>query len=194
MTAAVAAGRYARAFWLWTEAEAVTDEARGGLLALRALLRESPEFRALVEARGADGHGRQARALRAALEGRVPPAVLRFVLFLEDRRRLALLPAAIEAFDAHVAAMRGVRRVTVVSARPLEPDLLERLTARLRTRHGGPTEVTLATDPALLAGFVVRTVDRVEDYSVAGGLRRARLRLAGEAVPAGGNRPWSKHG
>jgi F-type H+-transporting ATPase subunit delta len=107
--------------------------------------------------------------------------VLNLVSLLLQRRRIEQLPRVALEFQALVDRRSGIIRADVTSAAPLATGEAEGLAGRLADRTGGAVELTLAVDPALLGGVVVRIGDQLIDGSVRGRLERLRSRLAAGA-------------
>lgn len=107
--------------------------------------------------------------------------VLNLISLLLQRRRIEQLPTVALEFQALVDRQYGIIRAAVTSAAPLAAGDADRLVARLAGRTGATVELTLAVDPALLGGVVVRIGDQLIDGSVRGRLERLRSRLAAGA-------------
>jgi F-type H+-transporting ATPase subunit delta len=94
-----------------------------------------------------------------------------------DRRRTALLPEILNAFDERLDARRGIVRADVVSARELtetERDDLRNTLERLTSRR---VEASYKLDPELIGGAVVRIGSTIYDGSVRARLERLHARL-----------------
>ncbi|ROR34332.1 F0F1 ATP synthase subunit delta [Inmirania thermothiophila] len=98
---------------------------------------------------------------------------------LVENRRLALLPAIAEAYEALRMEAEGRVRAEVVSARPLEEAQAERIRAALERRLGRKVELGHRVDESLIGGAVIRAGDLVIDGSVRGRLQRLAAELAG---------------
>ncbi len=122
------------------------------------------------------------RRLEAALGGNVPRPVLNLLLLLLRRRRIELVPRLAAEFRRLVNRREGIVEATATSASPLRPDDIEALRERLQRITGGRVELTLAVDPSLLGGVVVRVGDRLIDGSVRGRLERLRSQIAAGTI------------
>jgi F-type H+-transporting ATPase subunit delta len=115
-------------------------------------------------------------ALTAALRGRVPELVLRFILVVVEKRRGALLAEIGQQYQALVDERMGRVRVAVTLSHAPDAALMEEIRAGLEARMGTAVIPTFAVDPAILGGIVLRRGDDVLDGSVR--TRATRLRRA----------------
>ncbi|MHB8533407.1 MAG: F0F1 ATP synthase subunit delta [Solirubrobacteraceae bacterium] len=99
------------------------------------------------------------------------------VRLLVERNRIALLSSVLEQFRLLADRESGVVRAAVTAAIPLTAALQEEITASLRERLGGDVQVTVAHDPAILGGLVIRVGDRVIDNSLRTHLQQLQASL-----------------
>jgi F-type H+-transporting ATPase subunit delta len=111
------------------------------------------------------------------LDGRVSPLVVNLVRLLDQRGRLALLPAIAAEFTRLLDALRGVVAATVTSAVPLDDKEVGAIRSRLETMTGRTVKLATAVDPSIIGGVTVRVGDRMIDASVRGRLERLRDQL-----------------
>ncbi len=152
--------------------------------AVAGALSGSDELRALL---ANPGVGRkEKRALVAALAdaAKAPELAGRLLRALLDRRRLAKLPALLEAVRLRVDRERGVVEASVRAAAPLAPEAAEEIRRALEARAGRRVRLQTELDPSLLSGFVVRLGSEVFDASLSRRLSRARKALEGAAGAA----------
>lgn len=88
--------------------------------------------------------------------------------------RAADLTDIVNSFIARAAASRARAVAEVRSAVPLEPELVERLTAALNRATGKDLEVKVIVDPTVVGGIVARIGDTIIDGSVASRLANLR--------------------
>ena len=100
-----------------------------------------------------------------------------FLGVLAENRRLADLPAMIDAYHAIVAAHRGEVTAKVTSAHPLSAEQLKALAANLKTRVGRDVKIATTVDPAILGGLVVQLGSQLIDGSI-----RTRLNSFAQAM------------
>ncbi|MGH6827402.1 MAG: F0F1 ATP synthase subunit delta [Rhizomicrobium sp.] len=166
------AGRYANALFELALEQGAVDKIAANLQALKDVMAASPEFRRLVKS-PLFGHEEQARALKPVLEKMgVEALTAKFVLTLATKRRLFAIEAVIGAYDRLVARNKGEVRAEIVSAYPLGAAQTEQLKSVLKAKLGREPRLSMAVDPALLGGLVVKVGSRLIDSSL-------RTKLAG---------------
>ncbi|HEV8306604.1 MAG TPA: ATP synthase F1 subunit delta [Methylomirabilota bacterium] len=113
------------------------------------------------------------RAIVASVAERLQLSLLtrNFLALVAQRRRLALLPAILEAYRALVDEAGGRVRAHVRSAAPLSEAQRAAIRERLGRRLGKTVLLETEVDPTILGGFVAEVGTRLLDASVAGQLR-----------------------
>lgn len=154
------------------ELEAVLEIARGDarfgeFLSSRVLPREKREA-----------------SLKKILGGRVSDLTLRFLLVLNNKERLASLPAIASAFDRVVQERFGRVEVDVFTATPVSADEIRSIRDRLASTLGKEVIVHPYTDPAMIGGVRMRIGDQLIDGSIATRLRKMRDQLATDGAVA----------
>ena len=124
------------------------------------------------------------QVLREALEGRVPPLFLNFLLVVVDKRRQGLLREIGEEYRALLDEKLGRLHVQVTLAHQPDAGTLERIATELSRILGRAVTPHVTVDPAILGGIIVRFGDRVLDGSVRQRLSALRSRLMDTALPA----------
>ncbi len=119
----------------------------------------------------------RAKVLGTALGDRISPAAVNLVKLLDQRGRLALLPALSTDYGRLVDRMRNVAAATVTSAAPLAAAETAAVQARIEAMTGQTVRLTSTVDPDLIGGLTVRVGDRLIDASVRGRLERLRDQL-----------------
>lgn len=101
-----------------------------------------------------------------------------FIAFLVDRSREGELALVASQFISAYEKMKGIARVTVVSAIALPADTLEQVKAYTGGLIGEDNiELTNEIDASLIGGMVIKYEDRLLDMSVAKELREIRKEL-----------------
>lgn len=100
-----------------------------------------------------------------------------FLFVVIDQRRMRLLPEIQQAFEARLDQLEGIARADVRSARALNDHEKKELRAALERLSGRRVEAYYETDPALIAGAVVRVGSTIYDGSIRTQLERLRARL-----------------
>jgi F-type H+-transporting ATPase subunit delta len=143
---------------------------------LRSLVQSSPELRAFL--RNPVIRGERKRAIFHELfHGRVSPLLLQFLFLLVEKRREALLPTIITAYEELYFQYTDRLAVTVRSAVPLEEQLRERLLQALHERTGKTIVPTFDVEPDLLGGVQLQIGDTVIDGTLRHALQRLRSEL-----------------
>jgi len=93
-----------------------------------------------------------------------------FINLLAENKRLVLLSAISDQFDALKANQEKTLNVEVTSAYELSSDTLDKLANSLKTRLQRDVILNTNVDQSLLGGAVIRTDDTVIDSSVRGKL------------------------
>jgi F-type H+-transporting ATPase subunit delta len=122
---------------------------------------------------------RKAAILEQALPG-LSPSVRRFLGLLLRRERLPLVPQVLERLGDLIDQVRGLERVRVTTAVPLEPAERALVAARLAARTGRRVQLEETVDPNLIGGLVAQIGDQIIDGSVRGRLERLRRALVGD--------------
>ncbi len=174
MIASPAAKRYAKALFRLAQDEGALDAVYADILDVQRLLRESPDFAALMGNPVILPEQRD-QVLRELFEGKVHALTLRFLSFLDHhRRRAAEIAGVCQVFDLLTCQAQGIQPVDVHAAHPLSEEQIGKLTTRLEKRLGGKIRLTVHDDPALLGGFRIRVHDTILDLSIASALQRVR--------------------
>jgi F-type H+-transporting ATPase subunit delta len=119
----------------------------------------------------------KARVLASAFEGRASDLALHTVLLLVRKRREALLPEIARQYDVLERQGRGAEPLTITSAKPLSPQEVQAMTARLEAQYGKKFDVQHSVDPSLIGGVRIGMGDRRIDGSVAGRLEELTRNL-----------------
>ncbi len=148
---------------------------------LAAVLRQEPAILAGLRHPTLAPDARQA-LIRDLLGERVERELVDLVALLAERGRLDHLLAVLAAIASCDRRDRGLVRLEIASAVPLEPALRERCSAALRAVHG-VSEIGFTVEPELLGGLRVRRDgEQVVDASVRRHLDRLHEQIL--AVPA----------
>lgn len=165
MARSPAARRYARALFDLAQERNCLDAVHADLGEIAGLGAKRKEFTALLdpyELSAADRKG----IWDQILKGKADPLTHRFVHFLVDKRRGALLGDIIRAFEALYNEAKGITTLEVLAAQALTEEQMQALSERFAQRLGRKIKATQKTDASLLGGFQVRVGDVVYDYSV----------------------------
>ena len=166
------AGRYANAVFALAQDENAIDRVAGDFTSLKSMIAASPDLALLVRSPLLSRED-QSRALKPVLEKMgASELTTKFLLLLAAKRRLAVLPAIIAAFNRQVARLKGEVEADVTSARALSERETNELRAVLKAKLGREPRLDTKVDPTLLGGLVVKVGSRMIDSSI-------RTKLAG---------------
>lgn len=173
------AERYAVALFDLADERKALDEVAVDLTALRAMLRDSGDFRRLIRSPvlSREAQGKAIAALAA--DAKLSPLIRNFLGLLARNRRLFALPDMITGYLNRLADKRGEVTAHVVAAQDLSPQQREAVNEQLRKAVGRKVAVDLEIDPNLLGGLVVRVGSRMVDASLRSKLNRLQLAMKG---------------
>lgn len=120
---------------------------------------------------------RRAGALRRIFGNRVTDLTLRFLLVLNDKRRLSRIESINGAFDRLVQESLGRVEVDIFTAAPLGDDQMRFVRDRIREALGRDPVLHRYTDPTMIGGLRLRIGDRMIDGSVSSRLRRMKNQI-----------------
>ena len=175
------ASRYAIALFELADDAKQLDRVADDLKALRALIAESADLRQLVRS-PVIGRRQQSEAMQAVLT-RAGAAGLtcRFIGVVAANKRLFVLGPMIEGYLAELARRRGEMTAEVTAAHPLSEAQESALTDQIKKAVGAKVTISLAVDPSLLGGMVVRIGSKMIDTSLKTKLNRLQLAMKGVA-------------
>ncbi|MGC4191213.1 MAG: F0F1 ATP synthase subunit delta [Thermomicrobiales bacterium] len=106
------------------------------------------------------------------------PEALNLVKMLIERRKVVILPDVAALVDEADLASKGIVRVDVTTAEPLEADGQALVSRQLKQLLGRDVQLRMTVDPEIIGGIVARIGDQLIDGSVINQLRNLRARLA----------------
>jgi F-type H+-transporting ATPase subunit delta len=169
------ARRYAEAIFDLADAEKAVDAYRTSLDALAAAI--TPQvIRALRDP--SVPVKRRLAALEAATKGQ-PRAIRAVIQLLEQRDRIALLPAIAREFGDLVDRRAGIVKAKITTAVPLDDAQRKTFVDRLEKSSGKRITASFAVDDGLIGGARVQLGDHLIDSSVRAQLAALRAQLAG---------------
>ena len=173
------AERYGAALFDLADERKELDAVAADLQALRAMLRDSAEFRRLIRSpvlsREEQGKAIAALAEKATLS----PLARNFLGLLAQNRRLFVLPEIIASFLQQLAERRGEVTASVVAAQELSPAQRAAVDEQLRKAVGRKVAVDLQIDASLLGGLIIKVGSRMVDASLKSKLHRLQLAMKG---------------
>ena len=170
-----AARRYAEAIFDLAAADTAVDAYRASLDALAAAI--TPQvLRALRDP--SVPVKRRLAAVDAATAGQ-PRAIRSLLLLLEQRDRIALLPAIAREFGDLVDRRAGIVKAKITTAVPLDDARRKTFVERLEKSSGKKINASFTVEPELIGGARVQLGDHLMDSSVRAQLAALRSQLAG---------------
>ncbi|MCI0362537.1 MAG: ATP synthase F1 subunit delta [Phycisphaerales bacterium] len=125
---------------------------------------------------------RRSASIQHMFSERVSDLVLRFLLVLNNKRRLNHLEAIAAAYDRMVHETFGRIEVDVYTAAPLANKDLETIEERIKQALGREPVLHPYTEPSMLGGLKLRIGDQLIDGSVVSKLRRMKRELMSSEV------------
>lgn len=162
--------------------DAAIDEYGRALQEVADLIRGDPRVSRFLSTPRIDA-GTRKRAIREALQGRVPESFLHFVLVVVEKRRQMLLPQINTEFQALVDELRGRVRAEIVIAREPGEAFRQEIVADLEQRLSASVVAQFRVDPSILGGAVIRVGDQILDGSVRRKMTSLRRRLLQSRLP-----------
>jgi F-type H+-transporting ATPase subunit delta len=105
-----------------------------------------------------------------------------FLRLLLRKQRMDILGGIVEEFRALADAQAGIIRAEVSSAAPLTDTVVELIRSRLAARFGKQVILSLAVEPELIGGLVVRVGSLLFDGSIRSQFKAMQSQLL-EGVP-----------
>jgi len=167
---------FAGALFELAEAEGELESYGTALQAVAGLLDAEPVILQFLETPRVGADEKKA-VLREALDGRVPDAVLNFVLLVVDRRRQRFLRAMAKEYQSLVDERMGRTHVEVSVAREMSDAEEDDLARRLSRILGREAVTHVQVRPELMGGVVFKSDDMIYDGSLRRRLERMKQRL-----------------
>ena len=155
----------------------VQDAVSADMRAMAEAFRKLPDLCKFLTnpVRGADEKAKVVNAIAAS----VSPLTRKFLKLLEIKNRFALLRAIADEYLILEEEKKNILRATVVSAKPLAPEQLDKLTRSLESKRPGKTFiVNNQIDASLIAGFRIVQGDSITDASIKHKLDLLKQKLA----------------
>ncbi|HID55829.1 TPA: ATP synthase F1 subunit delta, partial [Candidatus Poribacteria bacterium] len=150
MTKAEVARRYARAL-----VKSAIDYVRMDATALREIVSGSEEFRQLLT-NPLISPREKSRIIREMFQGKLHTVTLNFLDTLVERRREALLPDILDAFQDELDRYEGILVVKAVTAIPMSREQIEKLEDKISGLTGRRVRVETSVDPSIKGGILIK--------------------------------------
>jgi F-type H+-transporting ATPase subunit delta len=176
MNEARIAARYARALFSLASDRGLDEEVRNDLRMVLRLKEESAEFRLLL-ATPVLRSSEKIRMLNVALTGAMGELTLLFLGQLIGHHREFCLESVVRMYHQLSKASRGILEARILTAGPVEEDIMDEITGRLARFAGSRIEMSREIREELIGGFILRLEDQQLDASVQAQLKRIRNEL-----------------
>jgi F-type H+-transporting ATPase subunit delta len=121
---------------------------------------------------------RKKEALSEVLGSHISKATLKFLEFLVDKKRTAVLPSVTARYEELMNEMMGLLRAKIVTAAPIDLEQRESLVNKLGIlTKRKKVELEEAVDPSIIGGAIVSYDDRSIDGSLRTQLALLRERM-----------------
>ena len=156
--------RYAKVLFNMAKQSGQVENVRNDLAGMRDLMRQMPDLSAFLTNYMVPSEQRL-DVLKSLFESRVNALTYRFLMYLEEEKRMRMLEPTIDFFSEHCDRDRGVVKAKITTARPMPAEQLDALRNKLETKFKKQISTDTATDPALLGGFTVQIGDVIYNSS-----------------------------
>jgi F-type H+-transporting ATPase subunit delta len=173
---------YAEALFEVAERHKLHDSFVSSLESLRGALTNVPELRAFLASPKIESAAKKG-TLRKALQGRVDPMFLNFLMILVDKRRQRLLESIDEEYRKLLDERLGRMHVQVTLARQPDERMQKELAEQLSRALGREVLPHVDVNKEILGGVIVRFGDRVLDGSLRRRMLSMRRRLLQADLP-----------
>ena len=159
------AKKYARALFMSVKDRGLVDQAYDQLQAVHDLVaRDRTLLNFLSSPRVSEDD--KAGLINRVFGERLERLFVEFLLVLVRKRRAVYLAEVLDEFVRLVQHHKGINRITLITAVPIQSTEETRLVGSLAGKLGGSIELEKKVDPGLLGGAVVITHDQIIDGSV----------------------------
>jgi F-type H+-transporting ATPase subunit delta len=168
---------YARAIFELASAAGTRDAVELDLQAAREALHDNREVRIFLGSRLAGRTAKKA-LIDAGFSGRVDPQALTLLHLLVDRGRTGLVAEIVEEYQRLCRLARGVRKVTLSSAFPLEEAETEQVRRALEKAYAARVELDAQVVPELIGGVSAVSEGQEIELTIESALRSLRAGMA----------------
>lgn len=171
-----AARRYAEALYGLAKAEGSLDRVLADMKAISIGVRGAPDLAEFL-ADYTVPMPKRLGALEALFKKGSHELSWRFLVFLESKKRMALLAGICEAMARLNDLNMGVVDVDLKTALPADSRDVDMISGEIKRKLTGVMRLATVTDSSLIGGFTFQVGDTVYDYSVRGSLQALRKKL-----------------
>ncbi|WP_298716670.1 ATP synthase F1 subunit delta [Chitinophaga sp.] len=159
------ANRYAKSLIDLAVAKNELEAVHGDMLLLQSITRTNADVVALLRSPIIKAD-KKVKILGAILDGKISGITSAFIRLVTLKGRESVLAEIAGEFQKQYNALKGIARVKLTSAAPLEASLLNLIREKVETSAGRKIELETQVNPDLIGGFVLETGNSLFDASV----------------------------
>lgn len=163
---------YSEVLYELAEEAGQVDRVMDDLTRVESVLKEQPDFAALLNTRKIDGR-EKSDIINRVFAGRVAGLTIDFLHILAKRNRIGLLSGIHGKYESIVDVHSQRSLVEVTFAKMPNEERLEKLKDQLTRAMKKQVRLSVQIDPDMIGGIVIRKGDRLIDNSVRSILKRA---------------------
>ena len=168
--------RYAQALFDLCRDHGKVDAVRHDLKQITGLLEKSDEFERFVT-NPIIPREKRLEILQDMLSQKLDAITYRYILFLEQKKRLYLIKNICEKFEDLYLEWKDTCKVRISSTRALESRELEAIRRHLKNKLNKNIEPETVVDKEMIGGIKVQVGDVIYDYSLQTQLERFKAQL-----------------
>ena len=119
----------------------------------------------------------QEKVINAIFQGKLQDLTMNLLVLLARAKKLEIVPQISEVFRKQYHFSKGIKAVTVCSARKLAPEETQKLMKSLEDNMKVPLDVRFTEEPELIGGVQIYEGSSLTDYSVKNYLELLRKHL-----------------
>lgn len=159
------ANRYAKSLIDLAVAKNELEAVHSDMLLLQSITRSNADVVALLRSPIIKAD-KKIKIMGAILDGKISGITSAFIRLVTLKGRESVLAEIAGEFAKQYNVIKGIARVKLTSAAPLDAQLLNLIRDKVETSTGRKIELETKVDPDLIGGFVLETGDSLFDASV----------------------------
>lgn len=165
------AKRYAQALYEVASEQQAIDKTEAELVQITDVINQSEELNMLLTHPKVTAQEKK-EIINELFGGKASETTLNFLNLLFERGREEELHNIAKHFTDLSNEARGYAEATVITAKPLTEDELQKVAEQFGQKVNKKLRVTTKVDPSIVGGIIVRIGDRLYDGSIKGKLAR----------------------
>ena len=163
--------RYAQALFDLCQKDKTLDQVYEDSKSLISVIDQSPELRGFLQ-NPVIPSAQKEKILKEMFESKVHSASYRFILFLEQKKRLPLLKNILTIFEELYLEYKNVLKVTLTSRWELTKEEVQSITHYLKSKFQKDILPQFKINTDILGGIKIQMGDIVYDYTLATQLKK----------------------